>query len=90
MELLLSETGRKCFLAPMPFGLAKFDAWFLEFWPKPILTRDQVSLLMRDNVVSTGAHGFGDLGIDPVTAESILPTYLRRFRPPVRQGFNPA
>lgn len=90
MELLLREIGRKRFLAPVPFGLAKFDAWFLEFWPKPLLTRDQVSLLMRDNVVSPGADGFEDLGIDPVTAESILPTYLRRFRPPVRQGFNPS
>ena len=90
MELLLREIGRKRFLVPMPFGLAKFDAWFLEFWPKPLLTRDQVSLLMRDNVVSLGADGFEDLGIDPVTAESILPTYLRRFRPPVRQGFNPS
>lgn len=90
MELLLREIGRKRFLAPVPFGLAKFEAWFLEFWPKPLLTRDQVSLLMRDNVVSPGADGFEDLGIDPVTAESILPTYLRRFRPPVRQGFNPS
>ncbi|MCH7936548.1 MAG: complex I NDUFA9 subunit family protein [Proteobacteria bacterium] len=90
MELLLREMGRKRFLAPVPFGLAKFYAWFLEFWPKPLLTRDQVSLLMRDNVVSPGADGFGDLGIDPVTAESILPMYLRRFRPPVGQGFNPA
>lgn len=90
MELLLSEMGRKRFLGPIPFGLAKFYAWFLEFWPKPILTRDQVDLLKRDAVVSPGADGFGDLGIDPVTAESILPTYLGRFRPPVRQGFNPA
>ena len=90
MELLLSETGRKRFLVPIPFGLAKFDAWFLELWPKPLLTRDQVCLLMRDNVVTTGADGFGDLGIDPVTAESILPTYLSRFRPPVGQGYPPA
>ncbi len=90
MELLLSEMGRKRFLVPIPFGLAKFYAWFLEFLPKPILTRDQVSLLLRDNVVSPGTDGFGDLGIDPVTAESILPTYLSRFRPPVGQGFNPA
>jgi NADH dehydrogenase len=90
MELLLSVAGRKRFLGPVPFGLAKFYAWFLEFWPKPILTRDQVDLLRRDNVVTPGAHGFRDLGIDPVTAESILPTYLSRFRPPVRRGFTPA
>jgi len=90
MELLLAETGRKRFLAPLPFAVARFEAWFLEFWPKPLLTRDQVNLLQRDNVVSGNEAGFSELGIKPVIAEAILPTYLHRFRPPVQQGFNPA
>jgi NADH dehydrogenase len=85
MDLLLETTGRKRFLAPIPFGLAKFAAWFLEFWPKPILTRDQVDLLRRDNVVSGDQPGFDDLAIKPVAAEAVLPTYLHRFRVPARQ-----
>ncbi len=86
MELLLAEIGRKRFLGPVPFPIAAIEAWFLEFWPKPILTRDQVKLLTRDNVVSGGRPGFKDLGIEPMPAEAILPTYLHRFRPPARKG----
>jgi len=84
MDLLLSEIGRKRFLLPLPFALATVEAFFLEMWPKPLLTRDQVTLLKRDNVVAPGALGFKDLGIAPKPAEAILPTYLHRFRPPSR------
>ena len=81
MELLLAETGRRRFLVPVPFAVGALQAWFLEMWPKPILTRDQVKLLKRDNVVSGDAPGFKELGIEPVAAEAVLPTYLHRFRP---------
>ncbi len=80
MELVLTHTGRRRFLAPIPFGIAAFEAWFLEKLPKPMLTRDQVRSLKVDNVVSSNALDFKDLGITPVAAESILPTYLYRFR----------
>lgn len=86
MELLLAETGRKRLLGPVPFPIAAIEAWFLEFLPKPLLTRDQVKLLTRDNVVSGAFPGFSDLGIEPTAAEAILPTYLHRFRTPVHQG----
>ena len=89
MELLLAETGRKRILAPWPFAIARFLAWFLEFWPKPLLTRDQLRLLERDNVVSGNAPGLRDLNIEPVAAEAVLPTYLHRFRPPAFQSYNP-
>ena len=55
--------------------------------PVPPLTRDQVKLLGRDNVVDPGALSFKDLGIQPTGVEAVLPTYLSRFRPgnrPVR------
>ena len=48
--------------------------------PKPILTRDQVRLLKRDNVAAPGALTLADLGIEPKPAEAIIPTYLWRFR----------
>lgn len=85
MDLLLSEIGRKRFLLPLPFAVATVEAFFLERLPKPLLTRDQVTLLKRDNVVAPGALGFKDLGIAPKAAEAILPTYLHRFRPPSRR-----
>jgi uncharacterized protein YbjT (DUF2867 family) len=80
MELLLREIGRKRFLVSIPFGVAAFEAWFLEFLPHPPLTRDQLRLLERDNVASSGLPGLAELGIAPTTLELILPLYLDRFR----------
>lgn len=48
--------------------------------PPPPLTSDQVVLLKSDNIVSSGAKGLNDLGIAATAVESILPTYLWRFR----------
>jgi len=52
----------------------------LSLLPKPPLTPDQVEMLRRDNVVSSGALTLATLGIEPVAVEAILPTYLDRFR----------
>jgi NADH dehydrogenase len=80
MALLLMEIGRRRALVSIPFGLAAFEAWFLEFLPTPPLTRDQLRLLRRDNVVSSDLPGLAELGIQPTAAEFVLPTYLDRFR----------
>lgn len=80
MELTLKETGRKRALIPVPFGLAKFKAAFLQLLPNPPLTVDQVKLLQSDNVVAENALGLIDLGVTPTPAEVILPRYLYRFR----------
>ncbi len=80
MERLLAEIGRQRRLVPLPYGLASFQAWFLEFLPKPPLTRDQVKLLQRDNVVAPDALTLADLGVTPTAFDLILPAYLDRFR----------
>lgn len=86
MELTLAASGRRRLLVPVPFFWASFWAWFLEKWPAPLLTRDQVTLLKSDAVADGGAPGFAELGIQPVSVRSILPTYLHRFRPPARRA----
>jgi NADH dehydrogenase len=48
--------------------------------PAPSLTVDQVRLLKRDNVVSPGAPGLEALGVTPTSVESIIPSYLWRYR----------
>jgi NADH dehydrogenase len=48
--------------------------------PAPLLTTDQVLLLATDNVVAQDAKGLKDLGIAATAVESIVPTYLWRFR----------
>lgn len=80
MELTLAHIGRRRFLVSLPFGLARFEARFLELLPKPLLTRDQVELLRRDNIVGPGAATLADLGIRATAVEMILPAYLDRFR----------
>src|SRR6185503_16854424 len=42
MEYVLAVTERKRLLLPLPFGLAKFQAYFLQLLPTPLLTPDQV------------------------------------------------
>ena len=45
------------------------------------MTRDQLLLLERDNVVSPGKPGLAELGIVPTPVELVVPDYLRRFQP---------
>lgn len=80
IELLLDEIHRKRLMVDVPFGLAEFQARLLSILPSPPLTLDQVELLKRDNVVSSGALTLATLGIAPTAVEGILPTYLDRFR----------
>ncbi|MBU1813703.1 MAG: complex I NDUFA9 subunit family protein [Alphaproteobacteria bacterium] len=80
LELMMAETGRKRLLVPIPFCLAEIKGTILGMLPKPMLTRDQVVLLKRDNVVADGALTLADLGIGQTTLEVILPTYMDRFR----------
>ncbi len=79
-ELLLAEIHRKRILVDLPFGIASLQARLMSLLPKPPLTPDQVELLKRDNVVSSGALTLETLGIMPTAVEAIVPTYLDRFR----------
>ncbi|HEY7989960.1 MAG TPA: complex I NDUFA9 subunit family protein [Stellaceae bacterium] len=80
MEMLLVEIRRSRLLLPIPAGPALFAAYFAEFLPSPLLTRDQVKMLSHDNVVATGMLDLKTLGIVPTALALILPTYLDRFR----------
>lgn len=80
MGLVTRFTGCSCILMPLPLGFARFQSWFLQALPKPLLTPDQTRLLERDNVRSEGSLGLKELGVDPVAAEALLPTYLHRFK----------
>lgn len=83
LELLCRVIGRPgILLLPVPFPLAGLLALLTGWLPGAPLTRDQLILLRRDNVVAAGARSFADLGLAPTPAEAILPTYLARFRPP--------
>jgi len=85
MQIILAVTERRRMMASLPFGLAKFQSYLLQFAPGPLkLTPDQVLLLQSDNVVSPAAKAAGltleGLGINPDSLEAIAPQYLWRFR----------
>ena len=80
MEILLTEIKKKRFLINIPFNVAKIQSYFLEVFPKPILTTDQVELLKYDNIASGQYSNLNDLGIKGETVNSILPKYIYRFR----------
>jgi uncharacterized protein YbjT (DUF2867 family) len=93
MQYVCDVTGRKRLLVPVPFEAASLFAHGTEIadmlsfglFPKMLLTtRDQVTLLRSDNVVSDAAEREGrtlkGLGIAPETMEAIVPSYLVRFR----------
>ncbi|SDH30909.1 complex I NDUFA9 subunit family protein [Alloyangia pacifica] len=88
IEEMLTVIRRRKMLVNLPYGLASMVGGISEFvqritgglFTAPI-TRDQVVMLRRDNVVSEDALGLADLGISPVAPEAVMPDYLWRFRP---------
>lgn len=85
LERILREAARKRPLLPLPAGIAKLFALPFSFLPiKPLITEDQVELLGKDNVVSDAAirdkRTLAAFGITPTAMDTILPTYMWRFR----------
>ena len=85
IERVQREALRNRPLLPLSFGIAKLLAGVMSILPfPPLLTADQVDLLSVDNVVSDAAirdkRTFAGMGIVPTSMDTILPTYLWRFR----------
>lgn len=80
LRYILDVTGRRRPMIALPEGFVRLQARLGELLPTPPLTRDQLILLGKDNVVSPNASGFQALGIEPKAVEAIVPTYLARFR----------
>ena len=95
LEVVNRYTDRDTWIFGLPFWVGRIMASFSFFWrqfayvfaiprlylPRPLVTLDQMKLLETDNVLDGSKPGFTELGIEATTVESIVPTYLRRFRP---------
>ncbi|MCA1438778.1 complex I NDUFA9 subunit family protein [Ensifer sp. IC4062] len=87
LELMLKTIDRKRHLVSLPFGVASLMGRVASLVPfiTPPLTADQVVLLKTDNVVSARAETEGrtlaGIGIEATMLDSILPSYLVRYRP---------
>jgi len=85
MTFILDTIGKKRFLAPVPWFGANIMGFMGELsgalpFVEPFLTRDQVENLKVDNIVSEDALGFEAFDIRPATIESIVPSYLAKYR----------
>jgi NADH dehydrogenase len=80
LSYILQVTRRRRRMVDMPAGLMQFQASILEKLPNPQITRDQLLLLGRDNVVAEDARGLADLGIAARAVEAVVPAYLMRYR----------
>jgi NADH dehydrogenase len=84
MEEMLQVIDRRRLLVPVPWWAAEIQGTVLGLLPNPPLTRDQVTLLRSDNVVSEEAkretRTLDGLGIEPQSTAAILPGYLWRYR----------
>jgi NADH dehydrogenase len=89
MQRMLAVINRRRLVLGLPFWvggimatvLDALEAVTLGLFHNGILTRDQLVSLREDNVVSPGARGLADLGIEPTAMDAVLPDYLWRFRP---------
>ncbi|MEM6943419.1 MAG: complex I NDUFA9 subunit family protein, partial [Pseudomonadota bacterium] len=81
MEMMLKVIRRKRRVFDIPIPIGRLQGKVMQLLPNPPLTEDQVKMLANDNVVSEGAKGFADLGIEPEAPEGIIESYLVRFRP---------
>lgn len=77
---IMAQTGHRRPMFVVPAALATVQARLMEFIPGKPLTRDQLLLLRRDNVVAAGAAGLAELGITPLAVEQVVPGYLARYR----------
>ena len=68
-------TGR-ALMVPCPFVVWDVLAAAMATHPNPPLTRDQVILMKRDNVIGQQASTLDDLGIRPVSVEEAMPTCI--------------
>ena len=73
---MLKQVDRRRVLVPVPFFVWDILAALMAVLPNPPLTRDQLNLMKRDNVIEGKALTLEDLGIGPVSVEEILPTYI--------------
>jgi NADH dehydrogenase len=79
MELnawIAKAVGRERSLCAVPASLASLIAML----PGGPITRDQLAMLGKDNVVATGSSGLADLGVAPTPMPAVAEKWLVRYR----------
>jgi uncharacterized protein YbjT (DUF2867 family) len=72
-------SGHPRLVIDLPDGLARLQAWFMEFLPEPPLSRDNLDSMKVDNVLA--GPPTPELGVTPVAMEAIVPLYMSHNLP---------
>ena len=80
MELVNEHTGNHTPAINIPYVAANFIGMFSRFFPKPIITNDQISMLKVHNIVENPSDIFQKLNISPTSIELIIPEYLKIYK----------
>ena len=85
MRFILDEIDRPRLLLPLPWAIGSVIAMLAELvailpFVQPVITRDQLTQLQRDNVVADDAKTLADLGVEAETVDAVVPSYLVRYR----------
>ena len=89
MEQMLGVIKRRRLVLNLPFWVGSAVGWVLDAVQRvtlglvtnDVLTRDQVRNLRNDSVVSADARTLSDMGISPVSSDTVLADYLWPYRP---------
>ena len=89
MRVMLDTIQRRRIILNLPFWVGNVIATLLDaaqavtmgLFGNTILTRDQVTNLQYDNVVSDGAKTLADLGVEATDLDAIVADYLWVYRP---------
>ena len=78
VEMVSAQLRRRRILLPLPFWVWDLLARLLMILPNPPLTRDQVALMRRDNIVGGSMPNLHDLGVTPTAIQAVLSELAKR------------
>ena len=72
---------KKRILLPLPLTLAKLSAFFLQIFPEPLITKDQINLLKYDNIKTGNGLTNFDIGCPSrLTFEETVSKYAYNWK----------
>jgi NADH dehydrogenase len=88
LAIINAETRQQRRLVEVPDWIAALMAKLGDVLPFMPMTSDQLAMLGKDNVVTSGMPGLADLGVLPTPIVAFVPAMLERYRPSGRFNQN--
>jgi NADH dehydrogenase len=88
IAMINAETRQQRRLVEVPDLIAALMAKLGDVLPFMPMTSDQLAMLGKDNVVTSGMPGLADLGVLPTPMAAFVPAMLERYRPSGRFNQN--